>query len=303
MEPGLLPCWMAFAHARSITNVRKMEFLIDVVFNSGRELDKVMDEARTCGAVGFPFTDKEYAGFLDALEKRANYAFLAEELVNNNISAISVMEPDYPNQLKRNLVKNAPILFYCKGNSDLLKKESIAIVGSRNGSQAALLFTDQVARAATEKKQVVVSGFAKGVDLQALDSTLVYHGQSIIVLPQGILTYRSNTYYQHIVKGDVLVTSPYHPKTPWDVGLAMDRNKIIYGLADEIYVAESDSKGGTWEGAQDGLKKKRKIYVRKPGEGEKNANDILISKGAVPVDGSGVIIDGAPPVPGPGLLF
>ena len=46
MEPGLLPCWMAFAHARAITNVRKMEFLIEVVFNSGRELDKLMDEAR-----------------------------------------------------------------------------------------------------------------------------------------------------------------------------------------------------------------------------------------------------------------
>ena len=32
----------------------------------------------------------------------------------------------------------------------------------------------------------------------------------------------------------------------------------------EIYVAESDSKGGTLEGAMDGLKRGRKIYVRYP---------------------------------------
>lgn len=94
-------------------------------------------------------------------------------------------------------------------------------------------------------------------------------------------------YYKQIIDGDVLVLSTFPPKAGWSAGLAMARNPIIYGLADEIYVAESSEKGGTWSGVIDGLRKGRKIYVRKPEATEKNANNILIQKGAVPIDFNG----------------
>jgi predicted Rossmann fold nucleotide-binding protein DprA/Smf involved in DNA uptake len=135
-----------------------------------------------------------------------------------------------------------------------------------------------------------VSGFAKGVDKQALDSAIKYNGHSIIVLPQGITTFNSGfkTYYKQIVDGDVLVLSTFHPKAVWSAGLAMARNPIIYGLADEIYVAESSDKGGTWSGVIDGLRKGRIIYVRKPEPNETNANTLLIQKGAIAVDFNGI---------------
>ena len=147
-----------------------------------------------------------------------------------------------------------------------MTEKSIAIVGSRNASDVSLQFTDNIAKLASKEYKVVVSGFAKGVDKQALDSAINYKGQSIIVLPQGIMTFGSGfkTYYKQIVDGDVLVLSIFFPKAPWKAELAMARNPIIYGLADEIYVAESSEKGGTWSGVIDGLRKKRKIYVRKP---------------------------------------
>jgi predicted Rossmann fold nucleotide-binding protein DprA/Smf involved in DNA uptake len=85
-----------------------------------------------------------------------------------------------------------------------------------------------------------------------------------------------------------LVLSTFHPKAVWSVGLAMARNPIIYGLADEIFVAESSEKGGTWSGVIDGLRKGRKIYVRIPEPNEKNANILLIQKGAVAVDYNGI---------------
>jgi DNA processing protein len=203
------------------------EFLIDAVFTPGKELDVVLNGIKAGSPVDFPFTGKESDGLFESLKNLPDYAFLAEELVNNHNSVISVMEPDNPRQLKHNLGKNSPVLLYSKGNSDLLKLSSIAITGSRNCSRAALLFADRIAKAGTGKKQVVVSGFAKGMDQQALNSTLAYPGQSIKVLPQGILTCRSNTCYQYIAKGEVLVMSSYHPRTPWNVGLAMDRNIII----------------------------------------------------------------------------
>jgi predicted Rossmann fold nucleotide-binding protein DprA/Smf involved in DNA uptake len=94
-------------------------------------------------------------------------------------------------------------------------------------------------------------------------------------------------YYKQIIDGDVLILSTFPPKAGWSAGLAMARNPIIYGLADDIYVAESSEKGGTWSGVIDGLRKGRKIYVRKPEPKEKNANNILIQKGAVPIDFNG----------------
>ena len=112
------------------------------------------------------------------------------------------------------------------------------------------------------------------------------------MLPQGIATFNSGfkKYYKQIIDGDVMVLSTFYPKATWSVGLAMARNPIIYGLATEIFVAESSNKGGTWSGVVDGLKKGRKIYVRKPELNEKNANNLLIQKGAVPVNSKGDIL-------------
>ena len=137
---------------------------------------------------------------------------------------------------------------------------------------------------------MIVSGFAKGVDQRALDSAISNGGQSVIVLPQGIETYSTKKYYAKIVSGDVLVISTYHPKSPWSIGLAMDRNKTIYGLANSIYAAESNDSGGTWEGVRDGLKRGRKVYVRLPDSEEKNANQQLIDLGAIAVDLHGNVV-------------
>ena len=219
-----------------------------------------------------------------------NNAFLAEQLQNEGYELIPVTSPDYPQTLKSNLKTNhAPALLYVKGNRQILHEKSVAIVGSRDASDFSLEFTDTIAKKVTKEFKVVVSGFAKGVDKQALDSAIKYTGQSIIVLPQGIMTFSSGfkTYYKEIVDGDVVVVSVFHPRAPWKAELAMARNPIIYALADEIYVAESSEKGGTWSGVIDGLRKKRKIYVRQPGLDEDNANEMLIEKGAIPVDMDG----------------
>lgn len=219
-----------------------------------------------------------------------NFAFLAESLFSQGFEIIPVTSPEYSKKLKENLKASySPAVLYIKGNVKILEEKSIAIVGSREASEISLKFTDNIAKQACKDFKVVVSGFAKGVDRQALDSAIKYKGKSIIVLPQGIMTfgYGFKKYYKQIIDGDLLVLSTFFPKSPWKVELAMARNSIIYGLADEIYVAESSEKGGTWSGVIDGLRKGRKIYIRKPEFNEKNANNLLIQKGAVPVDFNG----------------
>ena len=242
---------------------------------------------------GYQLKEKEISDLLQVKSEIANNSFLAETLYNQGYEIIPITSAEYSRTLKRNLkIQYSPAVLYIKGNKQILSEKSIAIVGSRNASDLSLEFTDNIAKLASREYKVIVSGFAKGVDKQALDSAIKYKGQSIIVLPQGILTFGSGfkTYYRQIVDGDVLVLSTFFPKTPWRTDLAMARNPVIYGLANEIYVAESSDKGGTWSGVADGLRKNRIIYVRKPEKPEQNANMLLLQKGAIPVDFNGNVL-------------
>lgn len=231
-------------------------------------------------------SDIEKTQFEEAKVQLANNSFLVEELIAQGYDILPITHEDYPKLLKDNLKFNAPTVIYTKGNKSLLQAPSIAIVGSRNADAKSLSFTNNIAKKVTNENKVVVSGFAKGVDRQALDSALESNGKSIIVLPQGIMTFGSGfkQYFKHIAQGRVLVMSTFAPKAPWSVEFAMARNPIIYGMASEIYVAQSDDKGGTWSGVIDGLRKKRPVYVRYPDEKERNANLLLIQKGASAVD-------------------
>lgn len=230
--------------------------------------------------------DIEKTQFEEAKVQLANNSFLVEELIAQGYDILPITHENYPRLLKDNLKFYAPTVIYTKGNKSLLQAPSIAIVGSRNADAKSLSFTDNIAKKATNENKVVVSGFAKGVDRQALDSSVGINGKSIIVLPQGIMTFGSGfkQYFKHIAQGRVLVMSTFAPKAPWSVEFAMARNPIIYGMASEIFVAQSDDKGGTWSGVIDGLRKKRPIYVRYPEKKEKNANLLLIQKGASAVD-------------------
>ena len=230
--------------------------------------------------------DIEKTQFEEAKVQLANNSFLVEELIAQGYDILPITHENYPRLLKDNLKFNAPTVIYTKGNKSLLQAPSIAIVGSRNADAKSLSFTDNIAKKATNENKVVVSGFAKGVDRQALDSSVGINGKSIIVQPQGIMSFGSGfkQYFKHIAQGRVLVMSTFAPKAPWSVEFAMARNPIIDGMASEIFVAQSDDKGGTWSGVIDGLRKKRPIYVRYPEKKEKNANLLLIQKGASAVD-------------------
>lgn len=237
----------------------------------------------------FALTPKEAGDIGKAKQELPNHAFLVDELLNQGIELIPIYSSDYPPTLKENLKMDyTPPLLYIKGNKEIFRQEKVAVVGSREASPKALEFTRKITKKLVEQGNVIVSGFAKGVDRTSLEVALENEGQSIIVLPQGILTFVSGfrKYYQGIVRGDILVISTYHPKLPWSVGLAMGRNRYIYGLANNIYVAESGFKGGTWAGVIDGLKKigHRKIYVRRADPTEKCANNELIQRGAIGIN-------------------
>ena len=282
--------WIALAHLPKWGNLKINNLIIKFFHENQISIVDFFELSENIWSSVYQLDEKQITDLKQAKSELPNNAFLAEQMLNQGFEIIPITSPEYSKTLKTNLKATySPPVLYIKGNKKIMQEQSVAIVGSRAASEIALNFTDNIAKNASKDYKVIVSGFAKGVDKQALDSAIKYKGQSIIVLPQGIMTFTSGfkNYYKQIIDGDVLVLSTFHPKAGWSTGLAMARNPIIYGLANEIYVAESSEKGGTWSGVIDGLRKGRKIYVRQPENNEKNANNILIQKGAIRVDFNG----------------
>jgi len=286
-----IPYWLALTHYLPRWGTEKTNRLVvKILHDNQTDLETFFALTESEWQNIYALSDKEIADVRQAKKELPNLAFVAEDLLAQGYEVIPLNSTEYSKTLKGNLkAKYSPTILYVKGNKKIMQETSIAIVGSRDADQISLDFTDNIACIASKEYKVVVSGFAKGVDKQALDSAIKYNGQSIIVLPQGIMTFASGfkKYYQQLIEGNVLVLSTFFPKATWSTGLAMARNPIIYGLANEIYVAQSSDKGGTWEGVLDGLKKERAIFVRMPNPNEKNANKLLIEKGAIPIDFQG----------------
>jgi DNA processing protein len=287
------PCWIALAHLPRWPTEKINRLIVDIIHNKKISLQAFFALTPRDWLMDFAITADEATALSAAKGDLPKHAFLVEDLLAQGFQMIPINDKAYSPVLKKNLgMKYTPPLLYVKGNTKILHEPSVAIVGSRKASQKAIVFADSIVKTCTGQGKAVVSGFAQGVDQKALDASITYHGHSMIVLSQGVMTFGSGIkkVYSRIIEGDVLVLSTFHPKAAWDVASAMAGNVIIYGLAEEIYVAESDSSGGTWAGALDGLKKGRTIYVRKPDSNEKNGNQLLIDKGAVAVDKEGNII-------------
>ncbi len=283
--------WIALAHLPRWGHLKINNLIIKFFHENKISIEEFFQLNENTWRDHYQLDEKQVSDLIQAKYELASNAFLAESYFSQGFEIIPINSPEYSKTLKANLkAAHSPSVLYVKGNKKILEEKSIAIVGSRDASETALRFTDNIAKLASKEFKVVVSGFAKGVDKQALDSAIKYMGQSVIVLPQGIMTFSSGfkNYYKQIIDGDVLVLSTFFPKSPWKPELAMARNPIIYGLADKIYVAESAEKGGTWSGVVDGLRKGRQIFVREPESNEKNANNLLIQKGAISVDFNGV---------------
>lgn len=285
-----LPYWVCLAHIPKMKIVQKNEIVVSC-FKANIRLSTFFNELDDW-KIQFQIDDSAYAALKAAKATLTNQAFFVEDLLNQGVSIVPIIDSDYPESLKRNMKYGAPVLLYVKGDVSLLKRNCVSIVGSRNATDISLSFTNNVAQVSVNQGFIISSGFAKGVDRHALESALAAGGESVIILPQGISTASSSlkTYYKPIVDGRVLALSTFHPKSPWSVENAMARNSVIYGLAQYIYVAQSDTTGGTWFGVIDGLRRKQKIFVRQAHLGENNANNLLISKGCIPVDDFGNII-------------
>ena len=195
-----LAYWIALTHIPKIRTRKKHE-LIHYLNSENKTIIDFFHSDKNYLKEKINISEGEILLFEEEFNKISNYSFLVEDLLEQGYSIIPINHKDYSKILKNNMKLQSPIVIYTKGNKKILEESSIAIVGSRKANEKSLIFTDKIAEQAKENWKVVVSGFAKGVDRKALDCSLKYKGQSIIVLPQGICTFKSGfkQYYKEIV--------------------------------------------------------------------------------------------------------
>ncbi|CAI8046487.1 Protein Smf [Geodia barretti] len=130
-------------------------------------------------------------------------------------------------------------------------------------------YTREVASQVAQAGLTVISGAAKGVDRTAMNAALETGGQVVGVLAGDLERTVMNREYRDLLVAERLVLlSPYEPSSGFNVGHAMQRNKVIYGLADAGLVVNAVvNRGGTWAGAVEQLRKYAvPVFVRSTGD-------------------------------------
>lgn len=202
-----------------------------------------------------------------------------------SIWVFSRADAEYPQLLKDRLKDDRPAVIYGCGEQSVLEGGGLAVVGSRNVDEALINYTESVGRLAAKAGKTLVSGGARGIDQAAMRGALEAGGRVIGVMADSLEKAAMNRDHREmLMEGQLVLMSPYDPGAGFNVGNAMQRNKLIYAFSDAALVVNSDlGKGGTWAGAVEQLDKLRLVplYVRSSGA-ENTAFAALQQKGALP---------------------
>jgi predicted Rossmann fold nucleotide-binding protein DprA/Smf involved in DNA uptake len=201
------------------------------------------------------------------------------------IWVVSRADAEYPRRLKTRLREDAPAVIYGCGDMTLLDSGGLAVIGSRDVGDSLIDYTMSVGQLAARAGRTIVSGGAKGIDQAAMRGALEAGGRVSGVLADGLeKTIMNRAHRNLLLDGQLVLISPYDPSAGFNVGHAMQRNKLIYALSDASLVVSSGlNKGGTWAGATEQLDKLKfvPVYVRSTGESSSGL-DALRDKGAIP---------------------
>ena len=231
------------------------------------------------------------------------HAIKSKEMVNEEevmskvtglrCQAVTIVDDAYPESLKK--IYKPPFVLYYHGHLEWLINEDrlLAIVGTRQPSVYGQEMAANICSELVEEGIGIVSGFAKGIDTIAHQTTVQRSGKTIAVLGNGLeVCYPSENHdLLEILKREHLVLSEYppfvkpHPEHfPW-------RNRIIAGLAHALFVVEAKKRSGTLITVGYALYLGKDVFVLPHHANSDNSTNRLIKDGAILVENSDDILE------------
>jgi len=184
-----------------------------------------------------------------------------EWLAQPNNNAITINEPLYPAQLKE--IADPPPILFVRGNTELLSRPQLAIVGSRNPSSSGIDIAFTFAQDLSRHGFVITSGLALGIDAASHQGALSVHGYTIAVAGTGldrVYPARHKDLATEIVNTGAMI-SEFPPGTTAKANHFPRRNRIISGLCQGLLVVEAAKQSGSLITARMALEQNREVFA------------------------------------------
>lgn len=169
-------------------------------------------------------------------------------------------------------------LFYI-GNTNLLKKQKISIVGSRKPNNYAKNFTSIISQKLSSHGICIVSGVAMGVD--ALAHKGAGYNNTIAVVANGLdIKYPAvnKNIISNIEQNGLMLSQFPQNKTATKYNFVL-RNEVVVALGDCLIVTYADLNSGSLRSVEFALKMKKKIFVLPHRIGESEGTNKLLKDG------------------------
>ena len=123
---------------------------------------------------------EEHANKIIDLKYRMNLNKYQEYMQKNGIDILTIYDKEYPKKLKN--IYDPPVVLYIKGNKEILKEKSIAIVGCRLCTKYGENTAKKIAYNLSLNNINIVSGLARGIDTFSHVGCLKAKGKTIAVV-------------------------------------------------------------------------------------------------------------------------
>ena len=205
------------------------------------------------------FGDEQATEFFDNLAKIDE---IIKTLQAKDVDFVTILDDDYPDKLRE--IYDAPQVLFLKGNKELLRMDSIAVVGTRKPTRYGAKIADTFAREFAEAGLVVVSGFARGIDATAHKACVTVGQKTIAVFACGIdVCYPAEHrgLYDAILQNDGLLVSEYPLGAKPLQYHFPDRNRIISGLARAVFLPEAAKNSGSLITTRLAIEQGKEIFI------------------------------------------
>lgn len=189
------------------------------------------------------------------------------------ISSVNFLIPEL------NLMQKYPKELFFIGNTNLLKRKKISIVGTRRPSAYTREFTHKLASKLSQNGICIVSGAAMGVD--SIAHSAAGSNNTIAVVANGLdIKYPSVNKNQiiDIEKNGLMISSFKEGEKARNYTFVL-RNEIVVALGEKLIVTEADIGSGSMTSVEFALKQNKEIFVLPHRINESLATNELIKKG------------------------
>jgi DNA processing protein len=190
---------------------------------------------------------------------------LLEEYARWGIRIFTLWDEGYPARLRQ--IATPPLVLMVQGTA-FPGDHPVAVVGTRQPSQAGQTMAQVFAMHLARNGHAVVSGLARGIDTRAHVGALSVGGTTLAILPGHlgkVYPPENRELFMKIRESGALV-SEVTQFVPLHRGRFIERNRITSGLSEATVIAEFHGSGGTFQQGKFALSQGRPLFVIDLGE-------------------------------------